>query len=146
MVVLLWSLGSLELFIKYNVFTHPLPCYPSPPNMSLGLCYFDCLPLFLLHPGSAHCDEILSEHMSEFKLPDAVADDLIATAFIYLSTWYEVFLHYKGSDPPLFGITGKAHIMLHACLLSRSSPRKPYTHFHYSLDYSIRNLSFPKVL
>ena len=62
--------------------------------------------------------------MSEFKLPDEVADDLTATAFIYLSTWYEVFLHYKGSDPPLFGITGKAHIMLHACLLSRSSPRK----------------------
>ena len=29
-------------------------------------------------------------------------------------------MHYKSGDHPLFGLTGKAHIMLHACLLSRS--------------------------
>jgi len=84
--------------------------------MSLGPCCFH----FLLHSGSAHCDEILADHPSDFCLPDAAADDLIATAFIYLTTWHEVFDHFKGGDMPLFGLTGKAHIMLHACLLSRS--------------------------
>ena len=29
-------------------------------------------------------------------------------------------MHYKSGDQPLFGLTGKAHIMLHCCLLSRS--------------------------
>ena len=62
---------------------------------------------------------MLADHPSDFALPGDVADDLIATAFIYLSTWYEVFDHYKGGDMPLFGLTGKAHILLHACLLSR---------------------------
>jgi len=73
-----------------------------------------------LHSGSAHCDEILADHPSDFALPDAAADDLIATAFIYLATWYEFFEHFKGEDVPLFGLTGKGHILLHACLLSRS--------------------------
>jgi len=74
----------------------------------------------LIYSGSAHCDEILTEHPSDFCLPEAAADDLISTAFIYLTTWHEVFEHYKDGDMPLFGLTGKAHIMLHACLLSRS--------------------------
>lgn len=75
---------------------------------------------FPLHSGSAHCDEILADHPNEFCLPEDAADELIATAFIYLSTWYEIFEHFKPGDVPLFGLTGKAHIMLHACLLSRS--------------------------
>ena len=70
-------------------------------------------------PGSAHLDEILAEHPTELALPKEAADDLIATAFIYLQTWYEVYQHFKDGDQLLFGLTGKAHILLHACLLSR---------------------------
>ena len=76
--------------------------------------------VLLLPSGSAHCDQILEDHPSEFCLPADQADDLIATAFIYLTTWMEVFEHFKGGDQPLFGLTGKGHILLHACLLSRS--------------------------
>ena len=72
------------------------------------------------YSGSAHCDKLLDDRPSEFALPDEVADDLIATAFVYLAAWHEVFEHYKTGDHPLFGLTGKAHIMLHACILSRS--------------------------
>ena len=90
--------------------------------MSLGPCSFDHLNfiMLLLHSGSAHCDQILEEHPTDFALPDEVADDLIATCFIYLTTWMEVFEHFKGGDQPLFGLTGKGHIMLHSALLSRS--------------------------
>ena len=65
-------------------------------------------------------DEVLADHPSEFALPGDVADDLIATCMIYLSLQYELFQHYKGGDVPLFGLTGKGHILLHSCLLSRS--------------------------
>jgi hypothetical protein len=67
-------------------------------------------------------DEILEEHRSEYALPEAAADALIKTAFVYLSVWYDVFLHYKDGDVPLFGLTGKGHILMHSCLLSRSGP------------------------
>ena len=67
-------------------------------------------------------DRILEDHKLEYALPEAAADDLISTAFVYLGTWYDVFLHYKDGDTPLFGITGKAHILIHSCLLSRSGP------------------------
>jgi len=67
-------------------------------------------------------DEILEEHKSEYALPAAAADDLINTAFVYLGMWYDVFLHYRTGDVPLFGLTGKGHILMHSCLLSRSGP------------------------
>jgi len=73
-----------------------------------------------LYSGSAYCDQILEDHPSDFCLSPEDADELIATAFIYLTTWMEVFEHFKGGDQPLFGLTGKGHILLHACLLSRS--------------------------
>jgi len=92
----------------------------APPTPHVFRTLFFITLLFLLHSGSAHCDEILAEHPSDFALPGEVADDLCATAFIYLSTWYEVFEHFKDGPQPLFGITGKGHILLHACLLSRS--------------------------
>ena len=41
--------------------------------------------------GSAHLDKILTDHPSDFALPEAAAADLTSTAFIYLATWYEVF-------------------------------------------------------
>jgi hypothetical protein len=88
--------------------------------------------LFLLHSGSAHCDDILADHPNDFALPAEAADDLIATAFIYLSTWSEVFEHFKGGDVPLFGLTGKGHILLHACLLSRSGHTIKYDKGHTS--------------
>jgi hypothetical protein len=67
-------------------------------------------------------DEILEEHKLEYALPEEAANELINTAFVYLSTWYSVFLHYKDGDVPLFGLTGKGHILMHSCLLSRSGP------------------------
>ncbi len=75
--------------------------------------------ILIMLEGSAHCDQILTNHPNDFALPEAVADDLIATAFIYLSTWYDVCLHFKDADVPLFGLTAKAHLLLHCCLLSR---------------------------
>ena len=76
--------------------------------------------ILIILKGSAHCDEILADHPSDYALPDEVADDLTATAHIYLSTWYEVSQHFKDDDVPLFGITAKAHFLLHCCLNSRS--------------------------
>ena len=75
--------------------------------------------ILIILEGSAHCDQILSDHPSDFVLPEAAASDLISTAFIYLSTWYDVSLHFKGADLPLFGLTAKAHILVHCCILSR---------------------------
>ena len=71
--------------------------------------------------GSAHLDLILTRHPSDLALPGPVADDLVATCCITLSTWYGVFLHFKAEEMPvpLFGLTGKAHLLMHCCLLSR---------------------------
>jgi hypothetical protein len=99
--------------------------------------------------GSAHMDEILDDHPSDFALPPEAADDLIATAFIYLSTWYEVFLHFKALDIalPLFGLTGKGHILMHACLLSRygfshhtNMTRATFTCLFFSFSVAFRLL------
>ena len=72
--------------------------------------------------GSAHMDRILSEN-HEFVLPAEAAADLVATCHVTLSLWYEVFLQFKNSDMPvpLFGLTAKAHFILHACVMSMSS-------------------------
>ena len=71
--------------------------------------------------GSAHMDKVLTDHPTDYALPSEVADDLIATCCITLSTWYELFKYFlnEGQDPPLFGLTGKAHLLMHCCLLSR---------------------------
>ena len=69
--------------------------------------------------ASAHLDNILREHPSDFVLPDAAADDLISTGFIMCSIWYAAFQHFKALDMPLFGLTAKAHLLLHCCLLSK---------------------------
>lgn len=76
--------------------------------------------ILVILKGSVHCDEILADHPSDYVLPNEAADDLTATAHIYLSTWYEVSQHCKDDDIPLFGITAKAHFLLHCCLSSRS--------------------------
>ena len=81
--------------------------------------------ILIVLQGSAHLDEILSEHSSDFALPEAAADDLISTAFIYLSVWYELSLHFKQDDVPLFGLTSKAHLLMHCCLLARSCEGYP---------------------
>ena len=96
------------------------------------------LKILMILEGSAHMDEILEAHPSDFALPPEQADDLIATAFIYLRTWYEVFLHFKALELPLFGLTGKGHILLHACLLSRSGVRhhKNMTRVHFICVFS----------
>ena len=69
--------------------------------------------------GSAHLDKILTNHPSDFVLPKDAAQDLISTGFIYLAVWREVFEHFKDADMPLFGLTAKAHLLMHFCILSR---------------------------
>ena len=76
--------------------------------------------ILIILKGSPYCDTILADHTSDYALPEEVADDLTATAHIYLTTWYEVSQHYKDDDVPLFGLTPKAHFLQHCCLLSRS--------------------------
>jgi hypothetical protein len=70
--------------------------------------------------GSAHLDAILTDHPSEWVLPPHIADDLLATCLIMFSTQYKLFKHFKALNMPLFGLTGKAHALVHCCLLSRS--------------------------
>ena len=71
--------------------------------------------------GSLHMDHLLSQHPEDYALPSDVADDLLATCCITLSTWKEVFRHFKKENvqPPLFGLTAKAHYLMHCCVLSR---------------------------
>ena len=71
--------------------------------------------------GSYHMDHLLSQHPEDYALPSNVADDLVSTCCITLSTWYAVFKHFKdeGQQPPLFGLTAKAHLLMHCCILSR---------------------------
>ena len=68
-----------------------------------------------------YMDKMLQDHPSEYALPSAAADDLIGTCCITLSTWYDAFKHFKDADMPvpLFGLTGKGHLLMHCCLLSR---------------------------
>ncbi len=77
--------------------------------------------ILVILEGSAHMDQILTDHPSDYALPSDVADDLFGTCCITLSTWYDVFLHFKNEEmePPLFGLTGKAHLLMHCCVLSR---------------------------
>ena len=69
--------------------------------------------------GSAPCDKILAAHPSDFALLPDAADDLIATCFIYLPSWYDVSMHFKHDDVPLFVMTGRGHLLMHSRLLSR---------------------------
>ncbi len=69
--------------------------------------------------ASAHLDEILTDHPTDFVLPDAAAEDLISTGFIMCSIQYAVFQHFKALDMPLFGLTAKAYLLLRCCLLSK---------------------------
>ena len=75
--------------------------------------------ILIVLEGSAHCDNLLRSHPNEFALPASVHEDLVATAMIYLSTWYELSMHFKSLNLPLFGLTGKAHMFVHCCLMSR---------------------------
>jgi len=95
-----------------------------PPKHVFSALLFVMASMIITYQGSAHCDEILATHPTHFCLPPAEADELTACAFVYLAVWQELFEHYKNEPQPLFGLTGKAHIMLHACLLSRSGDCK----------------------
>ena len=66
---------------------------------------------------SAHLDKILDDYPTEFVLPDTAAEDLIVSGFTYMAVWADVqeqLKHHK-----LFGLTSKAHLLMHCCLLSR---------------------------
>ena len=91
-----------------------------PPKHVFSALVFVMTSMIITYQGSAHCDEILARHPADFCLPPEEADELTAFTFVYLAVWQEVFEHYKKeSTQPLFGLTGKAHIMMHACLLAK---------------------------
>ena len=71
--------------------------------------------------GSFHMDYILAHHPEEYAFPPTVADDLVSTCCITLSTWKIIFDYFKNENmqPPLFGLTSKAHMLMHCCDLSR---------------------------
>lgn len=69
--------------------------------------------------GSAHLDFLLEQHRDCYALPDHAAKDMEETAFVYLSTWVQVAAHYKKEEIALFGLTAKAHLLAHICLMAR---------------------------
>ena len=70
--------------------------------------------------GSAHCDSLLEEQTDVYALPQSVAADLISTGFSYLAVWSGVAQYFRGTYDQLFGLTAKAHLLMHCCILSRS--------------------------
>ena len=68
---------------------------------------------------SCRLDEILDEHPTDFVLDDAAADELIGIGFACCALWAGISQHFKDENLPLFGLTSKAHLLLHCCLLSR---------------------------
>ena len=64
-------------------------------------------------------DEILSEHKTEFCLPDDVADELVRVCSESFRIQYELFLHFQAESLPVFGMTTKHHYFEHTCLQSR---------------------------
>ena len=77
--------------------------------------------ILVVMQGSCHMDDLLSQHPADYALPSDVADDLLATCCITLSTWRKVFPHFKKEkvQPPLFGLIAKARLLMHCCVLSR---------------------------
>jgi hypothetical protein len=69
---------------------------------------------------SAHQDAILDRNRDAFVLSDVDGDDLIASGFIYLSSFWDVRGHFGAEEYPLFVLTAKAHYQMHSCLLSKS--------------------------
>ena len=69
--------------------------------------------------GSAHLDRILANHPDDVVLPGPDANDMIGTAHITLTTWYDIARHFQDDDIPLFGLTPKSHLLLHCCYMSR---------------------------
>ena len=69
--------------------------------------------------GSAHLDFLLEEHKDAYAFPEAAAKDMETTAFVYLATWVQVAEHYKKEKEALFGLTAKAHLLAHICLMAR---------------------------
>jgi hypothetical protein len=68
---------------------------------------------------SARLDEILDSCSSEFSLPEDAAKDFLATGITMLTEWYDLSTHFHGSNENLFGLTAKAHLLMHCLLLSR---------------------------
>ena len=68
-------------------------------------------------------DKLLHTHKRLYALPEAVADDLTATCMMTFSVQYQLFEHYKKEKLPLFGLTSKAHALVHCCLQSKYRER-----------------------
>ena len=69
---------------------------------------------------SFHMDDLLSQHPEDYALPSNVAHDLVGSCCITLSTWLGVFKFSEDEtvEPPLFGLTAIAHLLMHCCTLS----------------------------
>ena len=70
-----------------------------------------------------HLDKTLQQHKHLYALPKHVADDLSSTALLSFSVQYELFKHFKEEKLPLFGLTSKAHSLVHCCMQSEYRER-----------------------
>lgn len=71
--------------------------------------------------GSVHMDVLVDRCPNQYVLDEINAKDLLATGFAYLALWYELSQECKKGVPRLFGLTAKAHFLIHCCILARSS-------------------------
>ena len=62
-----------------------------------------------------HPDKTLHDHRHLYALPKNVKDDLTSTALLSFSVLYDLFKYFKAEKLPLFGITAKAHALVHCC-------------------------------
>ena len=71
--------------------------------------------------GSCRMDEIIDGHPGLYGLPQIAAADLVATGHVYFCEWYSLQKLCKELHlPGLFGMTSKAHFLMHCAILSRS--------------------------
>jgi len=69
--------------------------------------------------GSRHLDFIIDNSPDSYALDETQSEDLIVTGFGYLSVWRDLAQDCKERGMPIFGMTAKAHFLMHCCLLSR---------------------------
>ena len=70
---------------------------------------------------SKHLDAVVDHNKHAVVLDDDAADDLLATATVYLSTFYQVSQVFREEAVALFSVSAKAHYLFHLCILSRCS-------------------------
>jgi len=65
-----------------------------------------------------HLDVVVDRDPDAVALSDADSSELLGTCQACFCVWTEVSEHWKGEGVPIFGLTSKAHMLVHACILS----------------------------